>query len=417
MGGAGATTPRLGPLPRGARRRLAAAAGARGASAGGARRRAGNARPAARRAARARRARAGASTAALERLERLGLVRAEQAAAGRELALTERGRFLGGRRHSRPARLKSLQRPMQQVTEPELTAPPGDDPARRRRGVRRDRPAGRLADARRADRPRRLAVDGPRRARRAREPRAADASAHLRRAAIPTERGYRYYADRLLERLDPHPEGFPLDLSAARSEVDSALQATTEMLSEVTRLLALVSAPPLGAATVRHVEVLLLQPQAVMVVVITSTGSVTKRVYRFAEPVDPMLADWAAAYLNDRVGGLELGSNVLRRRLDDPGLGPRERAFLATVSALFDEARGRRAAGAVRRRDGRPARGPARRRSSTPTRACSRCWRSARRCSRSSARRSIRASRSSASGRSSTIPRCATSRSSAPPTA
>ena len=33
---------------------------------------------------------------ALERLERLGLVRAEQTAAGRELALTERGRFLGG---------------------------------------------------------------------------------------------------------------------------------------------------------------------------------------------------------------------------------------------------------------------------------------------------------------------------------
>mgnify|MGYP003693981415 CR=1 FL=1 len=44
------------------------------------------------------------------------------------------------------------------------------------------------------------------------------------------------------------------------------------MLSELTRLLALVSAPPLGTATVRHVEVLLLQPQVVMVVVITSTG-------------------------------------------------------------------------------------------------------------------------------------------------
>jgi heat-inducible transcriptional repressor len=162
---------------------------------------------------------------------------------------------------------------------------------------------------------------------------------HTSAGRIPTERGYRYYADRLLERLDPQPEGFPLDLTSARSEVDAALQATTEMLSELTRLLALVSAPPLGTATVRHVEVLLLQPQAVMVVVITSTGSVTKRVYRFADPVDPMLADWAAAYLNDQIGGLELGSNALRRRLDDPGLGPRERAFLATVSALFDEAR------------------------------------------------------------------------------
>ena len=58
------------------------------------------------------------------------------------------------------------------------------------------------------------------------------------------------------------------------------------MLSQLTRLLALVSAPPLAAATVRHVEVLLLQPQVVMVVVITSTGGVTKRVAVFDEPVD-----------------------------------------------------------------------------------------------------------------------------------
>jgi len=161
---------------------------------------------------------------------------------------------------------------------------------------------------------------------------------HTSAGRIPTERGYRYYADRLLERLDPQPESFPLDLSSARSEVDAALQATTEMLSEVTRLLALVSAPPLGSATVRHVEVLLLQPQAVMVVVITSTGSVTKRIYRFPDAVDPMLADWAAEYLNDRTSGLDVGSNMLRRRLDDPGLGPRERTFLATVGTLFEEA-------------------------------------------------------------------------------
>jgi heat-inducible transcriptional repressor len=161
---------------------------------------------------------------------------------------------------------------------------------------------------------------------------------HTSAGRIPTERGYRYYADRLLERLDPQPGGFPLDLTAARNEVDSALQATTEMLSELTRLLALVSAPPLGTATVRHVEVLLLQPQVVMVVVITSTGSVTKRIFRFAEPADPGLVNWATQYLNDRVAGLELGSSLLRRRLDEPSLGALEGAFLAALRPLFDEA-------------------------------------------------------------------------------
>src|SRR4029079_5643287 len=143
---------------------------------------------------------------------------------------------------------------------------------------------------------------------------------HTSAGRVPTEPGHCCFADGLFERLDPQPGGFPLDLRTARNEVDSALQATTEMLSELTRLLALVSAPPLGTATVRHVEVLLLQAQVVMVVVITSTGSVTKRVFRFGEPVDPGLVNWATQYLNDRVAGLELGSSRLRRRLDPPVL-------------------------------------------------------------------------------------------------
>src|SRR5919109_971370 len=102
---------------------------------------------------------------------------------------------------------------------------------------------------------------------------------HTSAGRIPTESGYRYYADELLHRADqPAPE-FPLDLHTTRTEVESALQATTEMLSQVTRLLALVSARPLEATTVVHVEVLLLQPELAMVVVITSAGGVTKRVF------------------------------------------------------------------------------------------------------------------------------------------
>src|SRR6266576_780287 len=95
---------------------------------------------------------------------------------------------------------------------------------------------------------------------------------HTSAGRVPTERGYLMYADELLGRLEPQPAAFPLDLTSTNTEVESALQATTEMLSQVTRLLALVSAPPLEATHVRHVEVLLLQPQLVMVVVITSAG-------------------------------------------------------------------------------------------------------------------------------------------------
>src|ERR1051325_6201464 len=62
---------------------------------------------------------------------------------------------------------------------------------------------------------------------------------HTSAGRAPTERGYRYYVDRPLEHLDPRPGAFPRDLTRVRSEVESALQATTEMLSQVTHLLAL----------------------------------------------------------------------------------------------------------------------------------------------------------------------------------
>ena len=160
---------------------------------------------------------------------------------------------------------------------------------------------------------------------------------HTSAGRIPTETGYRVFADDLLEHVDPQPREFPLDLTAAQIEIEAALQATTEMLSQVNRLLALVSAPPLEATTVKHVEVLLLQPQVAMVVVITSAGGVTKRLAHFEEPVDPGLAGWAAEYLNETVAGLQLGTTLLRRRFEDPGLSPRERAFLDTLRPAFTE--------------------------------------------------------------------------------
>ncbi|HYP48360.1 MAG TPA: heat-inducible transcriptional repressor HrcA [Thermoleophilaceae bacterium] len=163
---------------------------------------------------------------------------------------------------------------------------------------------------------------------------------HTSAGRIPTDSGYRVYVDQLL--LDgklPVPRE-AVELSAMRREVDQAMQATTEQLSQMTNLLALVTAPPIETATIRRVEVLLLQPQVAMVVVITSTGGVTKRVVSYEEAVDPGLLDWAGSYLNEAVGGLDVGARTLLHRLTDPELGEREREFLATLAPAFTDLQG-----------------------------------------------------------------------------
>ncbi|HZO96897.1 MAG TPA: heat-inducible transcriptional repressor HrcA [Gaiellaceae bacterium] len=160
---------------------------------------------------------------------------------------------------------------------------------------------------------------------------------HTSAGRVPTEAGYRVYVDGLLARQEARPGDFPLELASAAAEVDEALQATTEMLSQVTRLLALVSAPPLRAATIRHVDVIQLQSAMVMVVVITSTGGVGKHRYVFPQHVDPGLVTWAGDYLRERLTGVRLRSHQLARAFDDPGLSARERGFLETIRGAFDD--------------------------------------------------------------------------------
>jgi len=160
---------------------------------------------------------------------------------------------------------------------------------------------------------------------------------HTSAGRVPTDQGYRHYVDELLEEGGLPVPRRGVQLGDMRREIDEAMRATTEQLSQMTDLLAVVSAPPIATTTIRHVEVLLLQPQVAMVVVITSTGGVTKRVISYDEPVDPGLVDWAGSYLSETLDGMKIGARMIHSRLNDESLGPRERAFLATLAPAFTE--------------------------------------------------------------------------------
>jgi heat-inducible transcriptional repressor len=161
---------------------------------------------------------------------------------------------------------------------------------------------------------------------------------HTSAGRVPTDAGHRWYVDQLSSGTGLVPAGErPLGLQLIRREVDEAMRVTSETLSQVTNLLAIVSAPPIDTAVIRHVEVLLLQPQVLMVVVITSTGGVTKRVFTFDRPVDSGLASWAGQFLDERLTGVGLGARMLHLRLADNSLTANERAFLETLTPIFRE--------------------------------------------------------------------------------
>jgi heat-inducible transcriptional repressor len=161
---------------------------------------------------------------------------------------------------------------------------------------------------------------------------------HTSAGRVPTDAGYRYYVNGIIreqrERREYRP-AWAVDRDTARAELDEALRETAEALSRVTELLAVVSAPPLASTIVRHVEVLLLRPRLVMVVVITSSGSVSKRMFRFTDPVDEGLIEFARAYLNERLGGAQLGSRLIESAFASQDLRGREREFLRVLQPAF----------------------------------------------------------------------------------
>jgi len=158
---------------------------------------------------------------------------------------------------------------------------------------------------------------------------------HTSAGRVPTDAGYRRYVDMLVESgASPAEPRVDLEL---RREVDAAMRETTTALAQMNDLMALVTAPPLGSATIHRVEALRLQANKVMVVVITSTGGVTKRVFDFEEPVDSGLVEWASSYMNESLAGMGVGARMIAGRLAGPELGPAEAEFVAILAAAFTE--------------------------------------------------------------------------------
>lgn len=160
---------------------------------------------------------------------------------------------------------------------------------------------------------------------------------HTSAGRVPTDAGYRHYVDAVVAERREGVPALLLERHRAASEIDDALRETAEALSRVTELLAVVSAPAVNTSTLRHIEILSLQPRLVMVVLITTSGQVMKRTFSFAEPVDEGLAEFARVYLNERLVGAQLGTHRVATAFESLDLRPKERAFLDVLRPVFED--------------------------------------------------------------------------------
>lgn len=131
---------------------------------------------------------------------------------------------------------------------------------------------------------------------------------HTSAGRVPTEKGYRYFVDRLATVVplnEAQRRGIKSFLSGSVSLKD-ALQRSARLLSEITGQVAVVASPSLAKATLRHVEIVPVAMNTLLAVVITDTGQVAQHGLPVA--VMPPLED--VERLSDAVNGQCTGRSL-----------------------------------------------------------------------------------------------------------
>jgi heat-inducible transcriptional repressor len=102
---------------------------------------------------------------------------------------------------------------------------------------------------------------------------------HTSAGRIPTDKGYRLFVDRLTQ-VKPMSAAEQRAISrflAEAQDLDDVVQRSVRLLAQLTQQVAIVQYPTLASSTVRHIEVVAMTTQRVLLVLILSTGRVEQR--------------------------------------------------------------------------------------------------------------------------------------------
>ena len=102
---------------------------------------------------------------------------------------------------------------------------------------------------------------------------------HTSAGRIPTNKGYRVFVDQLAEvkPLSTAERKAIENFLDGATDLDDVISRTVRLLAQVTKQVAVVQYPSLIKANVHHIELVLLNPNRIMIVLITDTGRVEQK--------------------------------------------------------------------------------------------------------------------------------------------
>jgi len=142
------------------------------------------------------------------------------------------------------------------------------------------------------------------------------AQPHTSAGRVPTDKGYRYYVDTLLQpaRLGPR-DRVMIDESLSRigGEFSEAMEVIPRLLSRLSSQIGYVIAPPIKDAVLKHIEFVRLHDRKVLCVFVDRSGVVSHRIIEVVEDYEQADLERAGHYLVEEFSGQTLGE--IRSRL------------------------------------------------------------------------------------------------------
>jgi heat-inducible transcriptional repressor len=173
-------------------------------------------------------------------------------------------------------------------------------------------------------------------------------SPHTSAGRVPTELGYRFYLDSLLQvkQLSERKRQWVRQhYQHCGLKMEDLLREAGRMLSATSSYTGVVMVPQLASATFRHIEFVRLSPRRLMVLFVSQGGIVEHRLIEADLPLNQDELQEAANYLNQAFTGLSIADirrHILKEMAQEKAAYDNllRRALLLSSMALEDEPAG-----------------------------------------------------------------------------
>jgi len=132
---------------------------------------------------------------------------------------------------------------------------------------------------------------------------------HTSAGRVPTEKGFRFYVDHILnihELSDSEQQEIRSKYSHSQPESIDLFRETSRILSSSSHYLGLVWAPRISSIVLQHIEFVRLKRHLVLAILVTTTGLVHNRIMEVEEDLSQSELDYLSKFMNSLLTGLTL---------------------------------------------------------------------------------------------------------------